>query len=173
MTGTIRLGLPVCASHPARPDRLRTVQPIPPHEARRALPPTPRPVTAIGRRRPSWRQLIVGLFVLAILLGALGAGMVYANAFGMGDRFDRLVAKVERLIVGPPPADRPTRATVSITAPPATPSPTPDVTLAPGASPTPTPTPLVREPVDVQILADPEAVFAHEIRKDWCAPAGV
>src|SRR5262245_58670885 len=99
--------------------------------------------------------------------------MVYANAFGMGDRFDRLVAKVERLIVGPPPADRPTKATVSITAPPATPSPTPDVSLATGAPPTPTPSQLVREPVDVQLLADPEAVFAHELRTDWCAPPAV
>ena len=27
--------------------------------------------------------------------------------------------------------------------------------------------------MDVSIVDDPEAVFAHEIRKDWCAPAGV
>lgn len=27
--------------------------------------------------------------------------------------------------------------------------------------------------MDVSIVEDPEAVFAHEIRKDWCAPAGV
>ena len=33
--------------------------------------------------------------------------------------------------------------------------------------------PPVRTPVDVTIIDDPEAVFAHEVRKDWCAPAGV
>ena len=31
----------------------------------------------------------------------------------------------------------------------------------------------MRAPVDVTITDDPEAVFAHEARKDWCAPAGV
>jgi hypothetical protein len=28
-------------------------------------------------------------------------------------------------------------------------------------------------PVDVDIASDPEAVFAHELEKTWCAPAGV
>jgi hypothetical protein len=31
----------------------------------------------------------------------------------------------------------------------------------------------VREPVDLRIPGDPEASFASEIHKDWCAPAGV
>ncbi len=46
-------------------------------------------------------------------------------------------------------------------------------TASPGASPTATPAAAVRTPVDVTIIDDPEAVFAHEARKDWCAPAGV
>ena len=51
-------------------------------------------------------------------------------------------------------------------APGATPTPTPD--------PTPTPTPLPqRVAVDVNIVSDPESVFASEQHKDWCAPAGV
>ena len=27
--------------------------------------------------------------------------------------------------------------------------------------------------MDVSIIDNPKAVFAHEIRKDWCSPAGV
>jgi hypothetical protein len=130
-------------------------------------------MTAIGRRRPSVRQAVVVVLVLAVLGSAFGAGLVSANAFGLGDKFERLVARVERLITGPPPADRATVPTVTITAPPATPPPTPAPSLPSGAPPTPTPTPLVRAPVDVIVVPNPEAVFAHEIRKDWCAPAGI
>jgi len=111
--------------------------------------------------------------VLLVLGGALGAGMVNANAYGLGDKFDHLVAKVERFFIGPPPADRATVPTVTITPPPPTPSVTPAPSLALGASATPSPTPVPRVPVDVTVVKDPEAVFAHEIRKDWCAPAGI
>ncbi len=34
-------------------------------------------------------------------------------------------------------------------------------------------TPIPRVPVDVRIVKHPDAVFAHELRDDWCAPAGV
>ncbi|MEA2518070.1 MAG: hypothetical protein QOF49_150, partial [Chloroflexota bacterium] len=42
-------------------------------------------------------------------------------------------------------------------------------------TPGPTPTPVPRVKVDVNILTDQEAdaVFAHELHIDWCAPAGV
>jgi hypothetical protein len=130
-------------------------------------------VTAAARRRPSLRQALLVVLILAVLGAAFSAGAVATNAFGIGDKFDRLVAKVERFIIGPPPPDRATVPTVTVTPPPATPPPTPAPTLPPGASPTPTPTPLVRAPVDVTIVPDPEAVFAHELRKEWCAPAGV
>ncbi|MFL5727729.1 MAG: hypothetical protein ACJ77F_15485 [Chloroflexota bacterium] len=129
-------------------------------------------MTTLGLRRPSVRQSLVVLLVLVVLGGAFGAGAIASNAFGLGDKFDRLVAKVERFIVGPPPADRATIPTVTVTPPPSRP-PTPAPTAPPGASPTPSPTPLVRAPVDVAIIDDPQAVFAHELRKDWCAPAGV
>jgi hypothetical protein len=89
----------------------------------------------------------------------------------MGDRFEGLVAKVERFIAGPVPV-RATRPTVEVTPQPTSP-PTPHPTPLPGATPTPTPTPPVRTAVDVSIVDDPEADFAHEARKDWCAPAGV
>jgi hypothetical protein len=111
--------------------------------------------------------------VLVVLLtfGVLGFGTVATNAFGAGDLFERLVAKIERVIAGPVP-DRATRPTVTVTAAPR-PSPTPATTVPPGATATPSPTPPPRTPVDVSIADDPEAVFAHEVRKDWCAPAGV
>ena len=125
------------------------------------------------RRRPSLRRAVALVLVLLVLGGALGAGMVNANAYGLGDKFDHLVAKVERFFIGPPPADRATVPTVTITPPPPTPSPTPAPSLAPGGSATPSPTPVARVPVDVTVVKDPEAVFAHEIRKDWCAPAGI
>ncbi len=82
--------------------------------------------------------------------------------------------------------DRPAPVTVLVTEPPlieatATPAPTVPASRAPGGSmaptdaptdaPSATPTP-PREPVDVDIASDPEAVFAHEIHKDWCAVAG-
>ena len=54
------------------------------------------------RRLGPWRLL----FVAALVIGGLGLGAVATNAFGAGDKFDRLIAKIERFIVGPPPADR-------------------------------------------------------------------
>jgi hypothetical protein len=130
---------------------------------------TRRPLRRRPPRRP--RFLVIGLLLVVFLgFGLVGFGTVATNAFGAGELFERLVAKVERL-VNPVP-DRPTRPTVVVaTAPPI--APTPASTTPPGGSPTPSPTPPVREPVDVTILDDPEPVFAHEARKDWCAPAGV
>ncbi len=66
-----------------------------------------------------------------------------------------------------------------ITPQPDSPSPSPTPTPVPAASgqprPTarPTPTPVPRIAVDVDIVKNHDAVFAHEIDKDWCAPAGV
>ncbi len=114
----------------------------------------------------------LSLLPLMLIVGLVGAGVAFGavitNTFGAGDKFERLVAKIERFIVGPPP-DLPDE-TVIVTPRPTianTPSPSP---LPSGATPTPPP---VRTAMDVSIVEDPEAVFAHEIRKDWCAPAGV
>jgi hypothetical protein len=115
----------------------------------------------------------LGLLPLLLIAGLVfAAAAVNTNVLGAGDKFDRLVAKIERFIIGPPP-DRPTVETVAVTPRPTvapTPSPTP---LPPGATPGPTVAPPVRTAMDVSIIDDPKAVFAHEIRKDWCAPAGV
>jgi hypothetical protein len=107
------------------------------------------------------------MLVLLLTFGMLGLGTVATNAFGAGDLFERLVARVERVIAGPVP-DRSTKPTVDVT-----PAPSPVRTLPPGATATPSPTMPSRVPVDVTIADDPPAVFAHEARKDWCSPAGV
>jgi len=127
-------------------------------------------MTARRRRLGPWRLLFVAAFVIA----GLGLGAVATNAFGAGDKFDRLIAKIERFIVGPPPADRSTRPTVEVTPRPSPSSAsTPPASLLPGATPTSIPTPIPRLPADFALSLDTKTVFAHELRKDWCAPAGV
>jgi hypothetical protein len=124
-----------------------------------------------ARRR--WR---VALVVLALVV-ALGGAAIWTNALGAGDRFDRLLARVEGII--DPPPNRSTVPTVVIT-----PQPSPSVTV-PYVEPaadireipriTPTPTPRPREPVDVTIvgdLADHKAVFISQITNKMCAVAG-
>ncbi len=130
------------------------------------------------RRRFDWLGLLV---VLALAIAIGGTSVVWANVFGAGERFEHLVARVE-LALDPPP-DRDTLPTVvSTPRPVATPTATggehgPPPTVAPAAPaptprPTPAPTPVPREPVDRSILDDPDAVFASQLTKDWCAPAG-
>lgn len=132
-----------------------------------------------ARRRPLRR-----IASLAILAGvAAGIFAISTDALGAGHLFERVVARVDRFIAGPVP-DRPTDGTVLVTAAPATPEPTATPSPTPSApgpvgsgdSPTPQPTPTpapARVPVDVEYASDPESVFAHEIEKTWCAPAGV
>jgi hypothetical protein len=124
--------------------------------------------------------------VLAVVIGAAaGILAISTDAFGAGHLFERALAKVDRFIAGPVP-DRPTDGTILVTPPPPTsePSAAPSAssrpsgaivsgeasTSTPAATPTPTP---ARVPIDVDYASDPEAVFAHEIEKTWCAPAGV
>jgi hypothetical protein len=124
---------------------------------------------AHSRRSSSSRWLKVA--VALVLVVALTSGTAVAtNALGAGDKFERLVRKIQ-LVVNPPP-DRPTVATVEITPEPSD-SPAPSESIAPGKSaPPPTPAP-VRKPVDTRIVSKPNAYFASEYLKDMCAPAGV
>jgi hypothetical protein len=122
------------------------------------------------RRRVPWRLLVV----IGLVCVALGVGAVATNAAGMRDRFERLVIKVEDFFAGPVP-DRTTKPTITLTPPPSgtpvsTAEPSPGESSGPPATATPAP---VREAVDIKIIDKPEAVFAHEVRDDWCAPAGV
>lgn len=134
-------------------------------------------------RRPSLRLSILAL----ILLVTLGGLAVTTDALGAGRLFDRAVAKIDRMIAGPVP-DRATVETVLVTSRPETAAPSPtrttpaptsssvDVSVSPVPTATPEPTPEptpARVPVDVDIGTDPEAVFSHELKDTWCAPAGV
>jgi hypothetical protein len=130
-------------------------------------------------RHRSRRSKALRLILAAVLIGGVaGLGAIATNTFGAGRLYERLLVKIEKFIAGPPP-DRPTLATVTVTPKPATPSPSPTPTLPPPASgqprptPKPTPTPIPRVGVDVNIVRNPKAVFAHELRDTWCAPAGV
>jgi hypothetical protein len=140
---------------------------------------TPRP-----RRDHRRLRLAVGLAVVVAVLGAtLGTLAVATDTLGAGQRWESVMARVDRFFRGPVP-DRPSVATVRVTEPPASAEPTlvaspSNATLVPSgsgvvATPAPTPTPEpVREAVDLRIPGDPEAVFASQVHKDWCAPAGV
>jgi hypothetical protein len=149
------------------------------------------PLSVLRRR---WRLAIVALLVIT----TIGFTAVWTNALGAGERFHRLVARIE-LALDPPPR-RPTVSTIVVTprpspvasavqasgaplarhepidGPPLTlASATPVVeappTLPPPTLPPPTPPP-ARTPVDVSLVADPNAVFASQITNEWCAPAG-
>jgi hypothetical protein len=140
-------------------------------------------------KRPMPRRRTVALTLVGVIVagGLLATAAVATNTFGAAHLYDRAWAKIDRFFAGPVP-DRPTVATVRVTSAPATPEPTPtpaptpagtdDVgppgSAVPTASPTPRPTPTPRRvPVDVDIVNHPAAIFAHEQKVTWCAPAGV
>lgn len=144
-------------------------------------------MNAPRRRRGTLTRVLVAVIAVGLCGVLVGTVAVSTNALGAGHLFDRFVAKIDRFLAGPVP-DRATDATILVTDPPSTPDPTPDPTAeptptrAPGVSapptqqptpkPTPKPTP-ARVPVDVDIVRDHDAVFAHEIKVTWCAAAGV
>jgi hypothetical protein len=146
-------------------------------------------MTSAPKRRLHRRLLLIT--ALGLVIALVGVGAVTTNTLGAGHLFDRVVAKVDRVLAGPVP-DRSAPDTVLVTDPPEDPadldpdeSPiaTPVVAAAgpgvtpvpvPTTSPTPTPTPTVpRVPITFDVVADHKAVFAHEQKVTWCAPAGV
>lgn len=135
------------------------------------------------RRRFSLRRLTL-VAVIAVVLGvAAGSFAISTDTLGAGDLFERAVDKIDRFIAGPVP-DRPTAETILVTPPPPTATPTiapaptgrPSVGASapstPSPSPTLSPTP-ARVPVDLDVVTDPEAVFAHQLTKTWCTPAAL
>src|SRR6266508_3643761 len=120
---------------------------------------------SIPQARLRWRLALLTLAVLA----SLAATAVWTNALGAGDRFDRLVARIEAFV--DPPPHRATLPTIIVTQQP---SPT---IVADGkdgdqlAHVTPTPAP-VRGPVDVNLVANPNAVFISQLTNKMCAVAG-
>jgi hypothetical protein len=143
-------------------------------------------MTSAPRRRRI-RHLLIALAALGLAGVLVAAAAVSTNTLGAGRLFDRAVAKVDRFLAGPVP-DRAAPDTVLVTSPPgaseepddseasaepsASDSSGPILTPvpAPGATPTATPP---RQPIDVDIVRDHGAVFAHELKITWCAAAGV
>jgi hypothetical protein len=129
-----------------------------------------------GRSRK--KTALIAIVVLGLIGGVLGGAAIATDTLGAGVLYQRFVAKVDRFLAGPPP-DRVVDPDVLVTPEPASPSPSPTPSLPPAASgqpqpsARPTPTPVPRVAVDVDIVKNHDAVFAHEIDKDWCAPAGV
>jgi hypothetical protein len=132
------------------------------------------------RRAPRrLRRYVVGAVLVAFVGASLTTLAIATDAFGAGERWISLVTRLERVMAGPVP-DRPTLKTVLVTEPPeveASPEPTsaaPGGSAAPSAEPVATPTPRPeRRPMDVDIVENPNRVFASQHHKDWCAPAGV
>ncbi len=142
---------------------------------------------------------MAGIILLAVVVAL---GTTVTNAFGLRDRMDHLVARVDLMLH--PPVDRTTAPTVEVTSPPdevaddadpnVDPHPTGQVELTPGPDPTPTPRPAaegthatqdptmvptptprpVRKPVHLTLkVADPDTMFAPEVENTMCAPAGL
>lgn len=148
---------------------------IPPKRVRSTYP-----ALRVERRRGRSRRrtALIAILVAGLAGGVVGSAAIATDTLGAGHLYERLLAKVDRLLAGPPPPDRSTEPTVVVTPEPDSPapSPTPTVALASGRVPPsvgPTPTPIPRVAVDVDIVQDHDAVFASEIRDTWCAPAGV
>lgn len=131
--------------------------------------------------RTPWRTAgRLGIAAIALLvLFAIGFTVVDANVLGMGDRLDRLAARVESFV--DPPPRRSTLPTVVVTPAPSvtvTPVPPPVTTTAtrpttaPSATAAPTPAPPVRQPVDVALVDDHATVFASQLTNEDCAVAG-
>ncbi len=152
------------------------------------------PPTIANRRLTRRRGALVA--VLLAVGGLLVAGLaVSTDTFGAGHLWERAMARADRFLAGPVP-DRPAPDTVLVTNPNASEGPDadPDETAssatdapsaapaasAPAAAPTIVPVPTAtarptpaRRAMDVDIVKNDKAVFAHEIKDTWCAPAGV
>jgi hypothetical protein len=150
------------------------------------------PSPHIPERHSRWRRIAL-ILVVIVVLGTTTSLVVATDTLGAGHLWERAVAKVDRFLAGPVP-DRSAPATVLVTtdpgasdepdvdpdaspsdAAPLAPSPagesaTPTIVPAPATTARPTPG---RRPVDVDVVKNDKAVFAHEIKDTWCASAGV
>ncbi len=126
---------------------------------------------SIPQARLRWRLALLTLAVLA----SLAATAVWTNALGAGDRFDRLVARIEAFV--DPPPHRATLPTIVVTQQPSPTQPASPTAEAdakdgdqlPHVTPIPAP---VRGPVDVNLIANSNAVFISQLTNKMCAVAG-
>ena len=139
-------------------------------------------------RPPRRTQAITGAAIVVLFGIALGASAVAVNAFGAGDKFDRLLAKIDRFVTGPPP-DR-GAATVLVTDPPEDDQPTDEPTARhrsrprsppwppgrrrpPTPVPTPTPTPKpVRKRGRLSTSSRTRRRSSPRRSRTWCSPVG-
>ena len=132
------------------------------------------PVITMRTAPPRGARGRLALAALAlVVLFATGFAAVETNLLGVGDRFERLVARVENFI--DPPPRRSTLPTVVVTPAPSgssTATLAPDPSGGPSVDPAPTATPIPREPVDVTIVDDHDAVFTSQLTDKDCAVAG-
>jgi hypothetical protein len=138
----------------------------------------------MDRHRRS-RRIPIVIATIALVGAVVGAGLIATDTLGAGNLFDRAVAKVDRLLAGPVPEGS-GPPTILVTDPPEEtddpgPTATASATIGPRGSgpatpipgtPTPVPTP-ARIAVNIDIVKDHDAVFAHEIKDTWCSSAGV
>ena len=135
--------------------------------AEREEPPSP-----MRTGRWHWR---LAFAILAVMF-LMGFTAVRTNTFGAADRLDRLMARIGGVIH--PAPDRPTLPTIVVTpepsaTPPPTPDPVGDLPATPTPDPTPTPKPAPqRQPVDLVIVRDHDAVFSSQLTEKLCAVAG-
>jgi hypothetical protein len=126
-------------------------------------------------RRARAGRVIGGLLLIGLAGGVLATAAIATDTLGAGEKWEHLVAKVDLLLF--PPPDRDTLPTVAVTPRPPSASPVASASIEPlpsgSAAPTPSPTPIPRVAVDFDSVKDHDAVFSHELHKDWCAPAGV
>ncbi len=133
----------------------------------------PQPWMTVERPRRR-RRAMLRVVAIVLVLGLVGATAIWTDTLGAGDRWQHLLDRADRLIAGPVP-DRSSVPTIVVTPRPSL-EPTVPFTRPPDATPGPTPTVRPtpeRLPVDLETTRDPEGVFAHELLKTWCAPAGI
>lgn len=142
---------------------------------------------ASGRRSHRRRNTILAL---GLAVTIVGVAAISTDTLGAAHLFDRAIAKVDRFLAGPVPERSNSPDTVLVVDPSGAPeeldpdelplasaSPVPDGSgpiLTPVPVPTATATPAPpRVPVNVDIVKNHDAVFAHELKVTWCASAGV
>lgn len=145
-------------------------------------------MTQVSGRRSHRRRTAILALGLAVVI--LGVAAISTDTLGAGHLFERAIAKVDRFLAGPVPERSNSPDTVLVADPSdaaaaldpdelplASASPVPDGSgpiLTPVPVPTATATPAPpRMPVNVDIVKNHDAVFAHELRVTWCASAGV
>ncbi|MEO8437703.1 MAG: papain-like cysteine protease family protein, partial [Chloroflexota bacterium] len=142
---------------------------------------------ASGRRSHRRRNAVLAL---GLAVAIVGVTAISTDTLGAGHLFDRAIAKVDRILAGPVPERSNSPDTILVADPSAGPealdpdelplgsaSPVPGGSgpiLTPVPVPTATATPAPpRVPVNVDIVKNHDAVFAHELKVTWCASAGV